>query len=96
MNESMNMLITRPRIWSVTNFCNSVFVTATDVTIEKPTPKRKISVTERRVDNEKPIKQIALELGFHDVGYFSRFFKLRATVSPEVYRQSLRKVATDQ
>jgi len=44
--------------------------------------------------SDKPIKQIALELGFHDVAYFSRFFKLRTTVSPEVYRKSLRE-ATD-
>ena len=41
--------------------------------------------------SDKPIKQIAIELGFHDVAYFSRFFKLRTTVSPEMYRKSLRE-----
>ena len=40
---------------------------------------------------DKPIKQIALELGFHDVAYFSRFFKVRTAVSPEVYRKSFRE-----
>jgi AraC-like DNA-binding protein len=38
--------------------------------------------------SEKSIKQIALELGFHDVAYFSRFFKARTKVSPDVYRKS--------
>jgi AraC-like DNA-binding protein len=41
--------------------------------------------------SDKPIKQIALELGFHDVTYFSRFFKLRTTVSPDAYRKSVRE-----
>ncbi|WPU96988.1 helix-turn-helix domain-containing protein [Mucilaginibacter sabulilitoris] len=40
--------------------------------------------------SDKPIKQIALELGFHDVAYFSRFFKIRTTVPPDVYRKSFR------
>ena len=44
--------------------------------------------------HDKPIKQIAFDLGFHDVAYFSRFFKTQTKVSPEVYRKSLR-VATD-
>ena len=43
--------------------------------------------------SDKPIKQIAIELGFHDVAYFSRFFKLRTTVSPDMYRKSLREDA---
>ena len=38
--------------------------------------------------SDKPIKQIALELGFNDVAYFSRFFKVRTTGSPDVYRKS--------
>jgi AraC-like DNA-binding protein len=41
--------------------------------------------------SDKPIKQIALELGFQDVAYFSRFFKVRTTVSPDVYRKSFRE-----
>lgn len=40
--------------------------------------------------SDKPIKQISLELGFHDVAYFSRFFKQRTTVSPDIYRKSFR------
>jgi AraC-like DNA-binding protein len=41
--------------------------------------------------SDKPVKQIALELGFNDVAYFSRFFKVRTAVSPDVYRKSLRE-----
>lgn len=41
--------------------------------------------------SNKPIKQVALELGFHDVAYFSRFFKLRTNVSPNIYRKSFRE-----
>ena len=41
--------------------------------------------------SEKPIKQIALELGFQDVAYFSRFFKIRTTISPEAFRKSFRE-----
>jgi AraC-like DNA-binding protein len=40
--------------------------------------------------SEKPVKQMALELGFNDVAYFSRFFKVRTGVSPEAYRKSCR------
>ena len=41
--------------------------------------------------SDKPIKQIAFELGFHDIAYFSRFFKVRTGVSPDVYRKSVRE-----
>jgi len=40
--------------------------------------------------SDKPVKQLALELGFHDVAYFSRFFKLQIGVSPDIYRKSLK------
>lgn len=40
--------------------------------------------------SDKPIKQIAFDLGFQDVAYFSRFFKTQTTMSPELYRKSLR------
>ena len=43
--------------------------------------------------NDKPIKEIALELGFHDVAYFSRVFKVQTGVSPDGYRKSLVKDA---
>lgn len=39
---------------------------------------------------DKPVKQIAFELGFRDVAYFSRFFKVRTGISPDVYRKSFR------
>lgn len=39
---------------------------------------------------DRPIKQIAIDLGFHDVAYFSRFFKARTNMSPELYRKSFR------
>lgn len=38
--------------------------------------------------SDKPVKQIAVELGFHDVAYFSRFFKVQTDVSPDVYRKA--------
>lgn len=41
--------------------------------------------------SDKPIKQIALELGFHDVAYFSRFFKVQTGHPPGVYRNSLKE-----
>lgn len=37
----------------------------------------------------KPVKQIAYELGFNDEFYFSRFFKGQATVSPQMYRDTV-------
>lgn len=41
--------------------------------------------------SNKSIKQIALELGFNDIAYFSRFFKTRLDTSPELYRKMIRK-----
>ncbi|HET9058124.1 MAG TPA: helix-turn-helix domain-containing protein [Chitinophagaceae bacterium] len=37
----------------------------------------------------KTIKQIAYELGYEDEYYFSRFFKVNADVSPQVYRDTV-------
>lgn len=37
----------------------------------------------------KPIKEIAGELGYEDEHYFSRFFKTNADVSPQVYRETV-------
>lgn len=40
--------------------------------------------------SNKPIKQIAEELGFDDPFYFSRIFKNASNVSPEMYRENAR------
>ena len=37
----------------------------------------------------KPIKQIAYELGYSDEYYFSRFFKTNTDVSPQIYRNTV-------
>jgi AraC family transcriptional regulator, transcriptional activator of pobA len=36
---------------------------------------------------EKPVKQIAYELGYTDEFYFSRFFKANADISPQLFRE---------
>jgi AraC-like DNA-binding protein len=40
------------------------------------------------ITSDKPIKEIAWELGFKDELYFSRFFKEKTTFSPNEYRKS--------
>lgn len=37
----------------------------------------------------KPVKEIAYELGYDDEHYFSRFFKNNADVSPQMYRDTV-------
>jgi YesN/AraC family two-component response regulator len=37
----------------------------------------------------KPIKEIAYELGYDDEFYFSRFFKKNTDISPKVYRETV-------
>jgi YesN/AraC family two-component response regulator len=37
----------------------------------------------------KPVKEIASELGYEDEHYFSRFFKTNADISPQVYRETV-------
>lgn len=37
----------------------------------------------------KTVKQIAFELGYEDEHYFSRFFKNNASISPQVYRDTV-------
>jgi len=37
----------------------------------------------------KPVKQIAASLGYGDEFYFSRFFKKKVGVSPDVYRKTV-------
>ena len=37
----------------------------------------------------KPVKQIAYELGYSDEYYFSRFFKKNTDISPQVYRETV-------
>lgn len=46
--------------------------------------------------SDKPVKQLALELGFHDVAYFSRFFKVQTGVSPDLYRKSIREDSSER
>lgn len=38
---------------------------------------------------QKPVKEIASELGYEDEHYFSRFFKTNADVSPQLYRETV-------
>lgn len=38
---------------------------------------------------DKTVKEIAWELGYEDEYYFSRFFKINANVSPQVYRETV-------
>lgn len=40
--------------------------------------------------SNKPIKEIALELGFDDVAYFSRFFKVQTGTAPDIFRKSFK------
>lgn len=37
----------------------------------------------------KPVKEIAYELGYDDEYYFSRFFKTNADISPQLYRDTV-------
>ncbi|MES1223908.1 MAG: helix-turn-helix domain-containing protein [Bacteroidota bacterium] len=37
----------------------------------------------------KPVKEIAYELGYDDEYYFSRFFKTNADISPQIYRDAV-------
>jgi len=37
----------------------------------------------------KTVKQLAYELGYEDEYYFSRFFKKNASISPQVYRETV-------
>ena len=37
----------------------------------------------------KPVKEIAWQLGYEDEYYFSRFFKTNADVSPNIYRETV-------
>ena len=38
---------------------------------------------------DKTVKEIAYELGYDDEHYFSRFFKVNAEVSPQLYRETV-------
>ncbi|WP_027420673.1 helix-turn-helix domain-containing protein [Crocinitomix catalasitica] len=44
----------------------------------------------------KPLKQIAANLGYDDEFYFSRFFKKKVGVSPDVYRKTVGFAKLDQ
>lgn len=39
--------------------------------------------------SNKPVKEIAYELGYEDEHYFSRFFKVNTDISPQMYRNSV-------
>ncbi|AEW00542.1 AraC family transcriptional regulator [Niastella koreensis] len=39
--------------------------------------------------SDKTVKEIAYELGYEDEYYFSRFFKVNADVSPQLYRETV-------
>ncbi|MEO8762888.1 MAG: helix-turn-helix domain-containing protein [Ginsengibacter sp.] len=41
---------------------------------------------------DKPVKEIAYELGYEDEYYFSRFFKVNTKISPKNYRNTVRYI----
>lgn len=50
----------------------------------------------RLIGSSLPIGTIALELGFEDAAYFSRFFHARSGVSPQQYRLTFRQKAANK
>ena len=49
------MLITRPRIWSVTSFCSSVLLSASAITSANPKPKRNSNDKFNREESANPM-----------------------------------------
>ena len=50
----------------------------------------------RLIGSSLPISAIALELGFEDAAYFSRFFHAKSGVSPQRYRLTFRQKAANK
>lgn len=48
------------------------------------------------IGSSLPIGAIALDLGFEDAAYFSRFFHAKSGMSPQRYRLSFRRNASNQ
>jgi len=50
----------------------------------------------RLIGSSLPISAIALELGFEDAAYFSRFFHAKSGVAPQRYRLTFRQKAANK
>jgi len=71
---------------SLAKICKNYFnKTLTDLISERIVieAKRELYMT------SKTVKEIAYELGYQDEYYFSRFFKVNADVSPQIYRETV-------
>ena len=72
------------------NYLNSVCRNATEKTAGEMIRSRIILEAKRLLVNSgMDISQIAYELGFEDLSYFTKFFKAAAGMTPKQFRKSL-------
>lgn len=66
---------------------NEISIQFTGFTVKQLITDRLITESKRMITSEKlPYKEIAFELGFNDVAYFSRFLKKQTGYTPDVFR----------
>jgi AraC family transcriptional activator of pobA len=93
--------------WQLPAYANALHVSAghlraTCVRVTGSSPVRLIherlvrEAKRRLIGSSLPIGAIALELGFADAAYFSRFFHARSGVSPQQYRLTFRQKAANK
>jgi len=69
---------------TLNRLCNEMTGTSTKKLIQQ---RLMLEIKRRIIYTQESLEQIAYRLGFKDVGYFSRFFKLHEGVAPKKYRQ---------
>ena len=105
VGEFLSLVETHSRDrWQLPDYARALHVSAghlraTCVRVTGASPVRLIherlirEAKRRLIGSSLPIGAIALELGFEDAAYFSRFFHARSGVSPQQYRLTFRQKA---
>lgn len=69
------------------SYVSRVFKEKTGITLKKYIINKKLLYAQKQLANtQKPINQIAHEMGYEDYSYFSRLFKKEYGVTPKIYR----------
>jgi len=72
---------------------NRIFQRANGVSLGQFILEQKLQAAQRLLaTTEHPIKHVALSLGYADVGYFCRLFRLHLMSTPSEYREKLREL----
>lgn len=90
INEDLSLYILAEYVKLSPEYLLRLFKKSENTTILQYTNDLRLAKSKKLLlDIEKPIKEIAEEMGFSSSGYFARFFKSKMNMTPQNYREKV-------